>query len=126
MAVKNAEKRPVASVTRCNGEAKYAQDADGTVTITLTGRIAANLHGAADALNAMPWSCGDDTAVNLLAEFVLYDTVKGWGRLSADATGEIVETIDTGAKGKEERERKAQLRAAFAALRTATDGKGAA
>lgn len=112
-----------ASATTCDGCATCGQRADGTLTITLTGRVAENLRRAADAMNSVSWTGGGITAAFVLAEFVCRDALDGWGDRPPhcelgclhDATGGIVAAVDTGADGDAEldAERKRELGDAF-------------
>jgi len=122
MSKRNAKQYPAVTITMCGGALEIAQNADGTITITLTGRIAANLHKAADAMNTVPWCDDDNTAATVLANFVLWELLN-WGEGPrhneysgvSDETAYIVDGIDTGAGDDEELEkkRKDELNAAF-------------
>jgi len=124
MSKRNAKQYPVEQVENCDGSARYEQAADGTITITLTGRIAANLHRAAAAMNTVPWCDDDNTACDVLANFVFWQQMLNWGETGkhhflnglADEIGLIEDSIDTGAGDDKEldKKRKDELKAAFA------------
>ncbi len=108
------------------GGVAYAETADA-ITITIGGRQLANLRRIAAAMNSVGWCDSDNTALTVLAGFVvggdlyfLGQPTKKYHSIVLDGVGtiadNIISAIDTGYDDgtPEDRERKAALSAAFA------------
>lgn len=113
------------TVTMCGGSVVCARGGSGDICIKLSGAVVANLEKAAEVMNGMGWLCGGNSALSVLAGFVLPFSLSNWSLASGevgccggikDAIDEIVDGVDTGAdRDVEERGRRDELRAAFRA-----------
>lgn len=78
----SAKRRKGERFTQFEGDLSYVQHLNGNITIRVSGKIAENLNRAARAMNGCSWTCNDNTAATLIADFILRDTA---GNLHEDA-----------------------------------------